>query len=233
MLLVYNLAMKRIFLYSHGFATRADDNGLFNSIIKAFPDDEHILFPYDDWNETDDCAVAATFSERAEKLRAKYNELRNDNPGTEVILICHSQGCIIAALAQLENISTTVLLTPVINYESGAKQREYTLSKKTSELQDDGSIVRKRSGGYTTIIPAKYWDDFVDISDLPAKYDELASKTRLIIIDAEQDSVIPTSKDYSLLKANIEFEHLPLDHDFIEADGSRTSLIATLKEIFQ
>lgn len=231
MLLVYNLAMKRIFLYSHGFATRADDNGLFNPIIEAFPDDEHILFPYDNWNETNDCAVAATFSERAEKLHTKYNELRNNNPDTEIILICHSQGCIIAALAQLEYISTTVLLAPVINYESGEKQREYTLSKKTSELQDDSSIVRKRSGGYTTIIPTKYWDDFVNISDLPAKYDELANKTRLIIIDAEQDSVIPTSKDYLLLKANIEFKHLPLDHDFIEADNSRASLISLLKKL--
>ena len=224
--------MGRIFLYSHGFATRSDDNGLFNPIVEAFPDDKHVLFPYDDWNEDNTSAVAATFSERAVKLRAKYDEIRANNPDAEVDLICHSQGCIIAALAQLEGINTTILLAPVINYESGEKQREYSLSKPTAFLQPDGSILRKRSGGYSTIIPADYWDDFVNISDLPAKYNALSRKTRLVIFDAEQDSVIPTSKDYSLLKTDIEFEHLPLDHDFIENDDSRSGLISAIKKYF-
>ncbi len=223
---------KRIFLYSHGFATRANDNGLFDPIVAAFPNDEHVLFPYDDWNAEDTQATAATFTERAQKLRQKYAELRTANPDAEINLICHSQGCIIAVLAALDNIATTILLAPVINYESGDKQRNYVLQKRGAELRPDGSILRKRSGGYSTLYPANYWDDFVNIAGLPSKYDELNTKTQLIIFDATEDSVIPKNKDYSLLKADIRIEHLALDHDFIEADGSRDGIVAALEKIF-
>ena len=222
--------MKRIFLYSHGFATRANDNGLFDPIVAAYPEDEHVLFPYDDWNSDNTSAIAATFTKRAKILQDKYRELRAANPEAEIDLICHSQGCVIAALAQLEGVSTTILLAPVISSESGNKQRERILKKPAATLQEDGSILRQRSGGYQTIYPADYWEDFKSIADLPAKYDELSNKTRLIIFDASEDTVISSNKDYSLLRSNILIESIALDHDFVEEDGSRASLISTLKK---
>ncbi len=176
------------------------------------------------------CAVAATFTERAEKLRRKYTELRNANPNAEIDLICHSQGCIIAALAQLEGIKNTILLAPVINYADGETQRAHSLKKPSATLQDDDTIIRKRSGGYTTIIPAAYWQDFDTIQNLPSKYDELNTKTNLVIFDATQDTVVAHNKDYSLLKADIIFERIDLDHDFIEPDDSRSTVVAAIKK---
>lgn len=220
---------KRIFLYSHGFGTHADDNGLFSSIIDAFPDVKHVLFSYDDWNPDNTVATAATFTSRTQKLRQKYTELRQANPNAEINLICHSQGCIIAALAQLENVSTIVLLAPVISYESGDEARRITLENPKSTPQPDGSILRKRSAGYYTLFLPDYWEDYVNISDLPDKYNNLGTKTKLIIFDATRDTVIPNNKDYSLLKNEIQIEHFGLDHDFIEKDGSRSSIVEKLK----
>lgn len=220
---------KRIFLYSHGSGTHADDNGLFSPIIDAFPDVEHVLFPYDDWNSDDTIATAATFTSRAQKLRQKYTELRQTNPNAEINLICHSQGCIIAALAQLENVSTTILLAPVINYRNGDEARRKTLENPKSTPRPDGSILRKRSAGYYTLLLPDYWEDYANISGLPNKYDNLSTKTKLIIFDAVRDTVIPNNKDYSLLKNQNQIEHFDLDHDFIEKDGSRSGIIRKLK----
>lgn len=74
-----------------------------------------------------------------------------------------------------------------------------------------------------------YWEDYANISGLPNKYDNLSTKTKLIIFDAVRDTVIPNNKDYSLLKTKIQIEHFDLDHDFIEKDGSRSGIIRKLK----
>ncbi len=222
--------MKRIFLYSHGFATHADDGGIFEDVRTLFPQDEHVLFEYDQWDETGKIAIAASFSERAEKLRAKYAELRDANPEAEINLVCHSQGCAIAALAQLDGVAKTILMAPVV---ADSKEKAYaeTIQNPRASLREDGAIIRERSSGDTTIIPASYWDDYAAIVDLPHKYDELNDKTELIILDALNDTIIPNSKDYSLLKSEIRIERLDTDHNMAK-DGDRAEMIALLKKLF-
>lgn len=222
--------MKRIFLYSHGFATRADDNGLFRHVISFFPEVEHVLFEYDEWSEDGSSATAATFSERTRKLQAKYTELRARNPEAEIDLICHSQGCNIAALAQLPGVTKTVLLAPNVNYESGESEREQVLQKERTQLLSDGRILYRRSGGYVTYFPANYWDDCAILTDLPEKYVKLSGLTELLIIDAARDTVIPDHKDYDLLGGKIRIERLDTDHDMASDDGSHSELEKVLHE---
>ena len=224
--------MKRIFLYSHGFAMHADDGGIFNDIAALFPNDAHVLFEYDNWNAQNTSAIAATFGERAQKLRAKYSTLRERHPDAEINLICHSQGCSIAALAQLNNVATTVLLAPPIIYGDCDQERTRILDKPGSKLLEDGSIARQRSAGFETVYPPYYWNDFKNMTDQAHKINELARTTRLILVDATRDDVIADSKDYSQLNANVRIEHIDANHNLVDKDGTRATMQKLIKSLF-
>ena len=224
--------MERIFLYSHGFAMHADDGGIFSDIIALFPNDTHVLFEYDNWNADGTSAIAATFSERAEKLRTKYSDLRKNHPNAEINLICHSQGCNVAALAQLDGITTTILLTPPIVYSDGEQERARILNKPGSRLLEDGSIARQRSAGFETVYPPYYWDDFINMTDQAQKINTLASKTKLVIVDALQDETIVDNKDYSRLASDLRIEHLNTGHNLIDSSGTRTAMQELIKSLF-
>lgn len=224
--------MDRIFLYSHGFAMHADDGGIFTDIEALFPDDKHVLFEYDNWIDDGARAIAATLSERTEILRAKYAELREQNPDAEIDLICHSQGCGIAALAQLEGITTTIFLAPPINYGDSESAHSHALAKKACEQQEDGSIIYKRSAGFETIYPPYYWDDWSVAANMPDLINQLAKKTELIIVDATNDTVIADRKDYSALDHDLRIEHLATNHEMQGEDGTRTAMKVLLKTLF-
>lgn len=218
--------MQQIFLYSHGFATHASDNGLFDEIATFFPDAQHVMFEYDDWNNNE--AVAATFSERAKKLQDKYSQIRSENPNAEINLICHSQGCTIATLANLDGIEKTILLAPSMIYDT--PDEEYKRQKnKNSIVLDDGTIIRSRSAGYKTIMKPEFFNDFSSLKDVQSLCNKLCKKTELFIIDALNDTV--ARKDYLKLDKNIAIKHINTEHDLKDVDGSRKELEKILHEI--
>lgn len=219
--------MKRIFLYSHGFATHASDNGLFDEIASFFPNVQHVMFEYDDWGNNE--AIAATFSERVKILRNKYNQICSENPDAEINLICHSQGCNVAALANLHDIKKTILLAPPMVY--GNPNEEYERQKnKNSTVLDDGTIIRHRSAGYRTIIRPEFFDEFSMLEDVQSLYNNLCINTEVFIVDALRDTVV--KKDYSKLVQDIEIKHINTNHDLKDDDNSRKSLNVVLHEIF-
>lgn len=190
--------MEHIFLYSHGFATHADDGGLFEDIASFFPKNKHVMFEYDDWNN--ESAVAATFSERVKKLQEKFNETHLNYPNAEIDLICHSQGCNVAMLAQIEGVKKTIMLAPPMIF--GTPEEEYLRQKnKNCVVFDDGTIIRNRSIGYKAIIKPDFFNDFLSLQDTQKLCNDLCRKTELFIIDALYDNVV--KKDYSKLDQNI------------------------------
>lgn len=218
--------MEHIFLYSHGFATHADDGGLFEEIVSLFPKDEHVMFEYDDWNN--ESAVAATFSERVKKLQEKFNETHLNHPNAEIDLICHSQGCNVAMLAQIEGVKKTIMLAPPMIY--GTPDEEYIRQKnKNGMILDDGTIIRNRSIGYKTIIKPDFFNDFLLLQDTQKLCNDLCKKTELFIIDALDDNVV--KKDYSKLDKNIMIKNINTNHDMKDFDGKRKELEKILHEI--
>lgn len=220
--------MEQIFLYSHGFTTSADDNGLFGEIASFFPKNKHIMFEYDDWDG--DEVTAATFSERVKKLQEKYNETRLRYPNVEIDLICHSQGCNIAMLAQIGDVEKTIMLAPPMVY--GSPEAEYVRQKnKNCTVLNDGTIIRNRSAGYKTIIKPEFFNEFLLLQDTQNLCNGLGEKTKLFIIDALKDDVV--KKDYSKLNQNVIIKHVDANHDLKGADGERKELNKVLHEIFQ
>ena len=202
--------MKHIVLYSHGFGVDKTDRGLFTVIAEAIPEAEHIMFEYDA-KDKDDNTIVETFSNRKSKLIAKYEELRRQNPDAIIDLICHSQGCLVAALAKLKNIRKVIMLTPPIYHEDGDEKREKYLSKPTVKDLPDKTLAVRRRDGSTTLIKQNYWNDFGVVTNSERLYNTLSEVTELIAIRATEDEILQNNSyddfDKSIRTMDVEGNH--------------------------
>ena len=211
--------MKHIILYSHGFGVDKTDRGLFTAIANAIPEVEHIMFEYDPKDENGN-TVVETFSGRKDKLIAKYNELRKQNPNAAIDLVCHSQGCLVAALAKLENIRKVILLTPPIYLENGDEKREKYLEKPTVKELSDGTLAVRRRDGSTTLIRQSYWDDFGVVINSERLYNKLSRITELIAIRATEDEILQNNS-YDGFEKSIKIMDIEGNHSFDGEDRPR------------
>lgn len=224
---------KHILLFSHGFGVRKDDRGLFPDIAAGLPQAEAVMFDYNDADETTDTLYATTLPEQVKKLRHVYDETRANNPDATIDLICHSQGCVVAAMAQLKDIHKTIFLAPPDNNfgrninekveaMTGSNQRPGT------KVLEDGSISYPRRDGSTTIIPQAYWDSRKGVNPIPL-YAALAQQTELVIIQATNDEVIGVT-DFSELPDKVKVIQMDTGHDF-EDDARREIMQLIAKEL--
>lgn len=204
--------MNHIILYSHGFGVDKTDRGLFTAIANAIPEVEHIMFEYDPKDKNGN-TVVETFSGRKDKLIAKYNELRKQNPDAVIDLVCHSQGCLVAALAKLENIRKVILLTPPIYLENGDEKREKYLEKPTVKELSDGTLAVRRRDGSTTLIRQSYWGDFGVVIDSERLYNKLSRITELIAIRATEDEILQNNS-YDGFEKSIKIIDIEGNHSF-------------------
>ena len=105
----YNKPMPmHIVIYSHGFGVRKDDRGLFTDIAAALPGATHRMFDYNRRDETTGNLTVAPLAEQVGMLRNQIEKARADTPGAIIDLICHSQGCIVAALLAPRDVRKTL-----------------------------------------------------------------------------------------------------------------------------
>lgn len=218
-----------ILLFSHGFGVYKDDRGLFPDIAAGSPNATSVMFDYNR-AEANNTLIASTLEAQAERLREVYAETRANNPGATIDLICHSQGCVIAAMAQLEDVRRTIFLAPPdANFGANIDQKIAGMKERKkrpgTEILPDGSISYPRRDGSTTIIPVAYWESRRDVNPIPL-YSALAEKTELIIVQATNDEVISMT-DFSELPEAVKIVQMDTGHDF-EGDDRReiTQLIA-------
>lgn len=219
--------MKHVVLYSHGFGVDKTDRGLFTAIADAIPEAEHIMFEYDLRDENGN-TIAETFSNRKDKLIAKYSELRSQEPDAIIDLVCHSQGCLVAALAELENVRKTIMLTPPIYLEDGGEKREKYLEKPTVKELPDGTLAIKRRDGSTTLIKQNYWDDFGVVVDSERLYNTLSKVTDLTAIRATKDEILQNNS-YNNFDNSIKTMDVEGNHSF--DDEARPRIAKVVREI--
>src|SRR6476646_489693 len=99
-------------IFSHGFAVRKEDRGLFTAIARSLPDAKSILFDYNPIHEKTNTLTAKPLSEQVRKLRKVINAARAEHPGAVIDLVCHSQGCVVAALLKPRDIRKIIMITP-------------------------------------------------------------------------------------------------------------------------
>lgn len=217
-----------IIIYSHGFGVRKDDRGLLSDIAASLPEVESILFDYFDINEKDKTITIRPFSTQIKMLNKAIEEARLANPNAIIDLICHSQGTIVAALAKPDKIRKTILLAPVFDMSLKRTITRYHSNPQT-QIDLDGISTLPPVDGLTRIVPAQYWLERQKLKTFE-EYNSFAAKTEMIVIQANQDEILP-KVDLKELSPNIKLMTLDGNHGFHIPD--RVGLLAVIKELLK
>ena len=215
-----------ITLYSHGFGVRKDGRGLFTAIAWQMSDIEPVMLDYNQFDEATNTMTVASLDEHVKKLQSIADDVRRHHPDATIDLVCHSQGCVVAAMAQLDGIRKTIFLAPPDGRFGFGRIQEkvQALLKRPGAMQNaDGSLRYPRRDGSTTIILPRYWQsrDGVDTIKL---YIQLAAKTKLIIVQATHDEVIGAT-DFSALPKTVKIIRIDSGHDFEGGDRQKIGQI--------
>lgn len=217
---------KQIIIYSHGFGVRKDDRGLFKDIASALPDSEHIMFDYNQFDSENNTLIVTPINQQALILFNEVKKAKINNPDAILDLVCHSQGCVVAALANLAGIRKTIFLAPPISF-LGAKEKLEQMGERPGTVTENGVTSYPRRDGSTTIIKDDYWSSREGIVPVEL-YNQLAKTIGLTIIRANQDEVLGNA-DYSDLSYDINVINIDANHDF--TGETRSKLCKLLTEI--
>lgn len=215
---------QHIVVFSHGFGVRKDSRGLFTDIANALPGVEPVMFDYDEVDEVKNTITLRPLPLRAKRLLQEIGAVQSDDVTIDVI--GHSQGCVVAGLAKPKGIRKLILLTPPYRVSPDSLKRRF--EERPGSVIDTGGISKlvRRDGGLM-LVPPEYWSSLERV-DPVALYNELASETKLIAVEADQDEVI-TYKNLSGLSNEIQVIHINGDHNF--TGESRAGLLETLQSI--
>lgn len=213
-----------IVIYSHGFGVRKDDRGLFTDIAATLPAARHIMFDYNQVDEASGNLTVAPLTQQAEKLSKVVADTKANNSDATVDLICHSQGCVVAALLRPQGIRKTIFTGPPAELSVDDMLRIFA-NRPGSEVNLNGVSLLKRADFSTTKVPPEYWKSIENIHPI-ILYNELAKFTQLIVINATEDEIIG-SKDFSRLSPDTKVIEIRTGHNF-EGSG-RPALIDAIK----
>lgn len=201
----------------HGFGVGADSRGMFAEIAKAVLEYNFITF---DFNEIDK-EGNITVTPLGEQKLILENHLKNVKPGST--LLCHSQGCIVASMARLENIDKVIFLAPPDDLDLEHFKKIFDRPGANINLSGISSIPRR--DGTTTYVGADYIQSIENI-DVPKLYLKLSKNYNLTIIRATEDDVLRETK-FNFL-ANNRIIDIAANHNFDNGE-SRKKLIRTIK----
>lgn len=220
------MSNNHIVLYSHGFGVKKDDRGLFTDIAGSLDNFQHVMFDYNQIDEGSDTLTVTPLHEQADMLKAQYSTLRGKYPDAMIDLVCHSQGCVVAGLADLSGVRKTILLAPPTRF-LGSEEKLKQMSEREGTVIKDGVVSYPRRDGSTTIIKQDYWQSRDEISDPVALYNQLSKETEVTIIEALNDEVLGRS-DYSTLSDKVLHIKQNANHDF--TDEARSPLTSAVSE---
>lgn len=217
----------KIVLYSHGFGVKKDDRGLFTDIASSLDNFQHVMFDYNQINEQNNTLTVTPLHEQTETLKSQYDTLRDKYPNAIIDLVCHSQGCVVAGLANLRDVRKTILLAPPTHF-LGSEAKLKQMSEREGTVVENGVVSYPRRDGSTTIIKQDYWQSRDKISDPIALYNQLSQETELTIIEALNDEVLGES-DYSALSDKVLHVQQEANHDF--TNEARSALLKTIGDV--
>lgn len=211
-------------IFSHGFGVEKTDRGLFNDILAGLEGVIGVMFNYNQVEEGSGKITVRPLSEQAESLAAVIATVRNRSE-EPIDLICHSQGCVVAGMVQPKGIRRVIMLNPP--FELSSKRSSENWAKiRDSKVNLTGDSLLNRADGSVTTVPKDYWPELDEI-DPVASYIELAGRTELTLMTANQDEVVSNQPEG--LDQDIKLVRLDGDHNF--SGTSRLALIAQIQEL--
>lgn len=210
--------MKTI-ICSHGFGVKADARGMFPEIAMAFPNYKFIMFDYSQILPNGDVQVSSLDDQKT-KLQATIDKQEGD-----VILLCHSQGSIIAGLVNLTKVTQVILIAPPTAM-SMERVIEKMMIKPGSTINLGGISRLPRSDGHTTLLPKEYMESLKNRNPNEL-YQAIANKKPTAIIRATEDNVLGLTNVNEI--QNAQHMDLSADHNF--TGQGRQQLIRSLQTI--
>jgi len=200
--------MKKTVLFAHGFGVMKDARGMFTQIAEglSLQGIDPVLVDLNVRDATGNI-VLNSFSAQVDILRRARAEIKEG----EVYLLCHSQGCVIAALAQLPQIHKTIFLAPPIgnNY---TKTIEYFSKNPLTTIDMEGTSRLARRDGTFTIVPPGYWAERKGL-DIQKLYQEYCSKNVVCVVKATQDEIV-SNEGLEEIFREAEIIAVEAGHDF-------------------
>lgn len=167
---------------SHGFGVTADSRGMFPEIAAAIPAAQFVMFDYNEVKPNGD-TIGASLDEQATKLQEQI-----DMAGEGCVLLCHSQGSIVAGLADLSSVAKVILLAPPVNM-SMQRTIQKMYDRPGSKINLDGTSVLPRSDGTVTYLPKTYLESLDNYVPMDL-YQRIADTVPTVIVRATEDEVI-------------------------------------------
>jgi hypothetical protein len=224
------MKMKYKIIFIHGFGVKKDARGLFTEIASALQNDpeirgvECVLTDLNIVSQENNNIILNPLSKQAQIVREVFG--KDSGEGAVVDLVCHSQGCVVGALADLPGLRKVVLMTPPVNNDF-TKILEFFKSRPDTVINLEGESYLARADGSRTIAPKEYWQDGQDINYLE-EYKKLAEHNNLTTIIANQDEVV-SNESVSELSEIGEVIKLDSDHNF--TGEARQKLIGVLRTV--
>lgn len=208
--------MKTI-ICSHGFGVRADSLGMFPEIAAAFPDDDFRMFDYSIVAPNGDTTFRS-LPEQGEVLQAQI-----DATDGEIVLLCHSQGCLIPGFADVSRVSKVILLAPPDSITKETILARLRM-REGSVIIPVGMSKLPRSDGTTSYIPTDYLESVEAVKPLEV-YQRISNTKPTVIIRATHDEIIGLTKVDEIKNA----EHIDIASDHNFTGDNRQKLIDKLR----
>lgn len=203
---------------SHGFGVKADGRGMFPALAAVLSDCKFVMFDYNTIHENGDILLTS-LDEQVAKLQ---NEI-NNNPD-ESILLCHSQGCVVAGLVDLSKVSKVILLAPPTK-TSIQQFMSSMMGRPGSDIRMDGISKLPRSDGTMTLVPPMYAQKLMGIDPF-SLYEHVAKTKPTLIVRATEDEVVGLTNVNEVRSAT--HKDIACGHNF--SGDARTQLGSILKE---
>lgn len=216
---------QHIIVYSHGFGVRKDDRGLFTDIAASLRGATHAMFDYNHIDKTTDNLTVVPLDEQVATLKSEIEKAQSNNPGATIDLICHSQGCVVAALLAPQTIRKAIFIGPPAELSVESMVQIFK-NRPGAHIDLQGTSHLTRADFTATDVPASYWKSIEGVDPI-ALYNAVSITVPLTIINAAKDEILG-SQDFSGLSPRIHITTIDAGHNF-EAD-SRQKLLATVSK---
>lgn len=215
--------MKHSVLFVHGFGVMRDARGMFTDIVSSLPE-EYECTLVDLNTKIGNTIFLSPFSKQVDILKG----VRRSSAQETIDLVCHSQGCLVAALANLPNVRKAIFLAPALE-NNDKKMIEYFSRNPETKIDVEGTSTLARRDGTFTSVPSEYWKEIGSL-DLNEVYNSFIKTHNTYVIKASQDEVV-TKNNSKISFDPLQIMEIEADHDF--TNNSREKLVTLVKSLLQ